>query len=242
MRWSACELHRCKRCGGKQHETKFCHDDPSPPGRFSAAKSHSQSQTVMSRSTACMGPHCGARKKGNVFYFARTRGWARNLFIAHSEATLVRETLRSEPALTGSEPAQCISAQCFCLTHFLQANWHLILDQVRDRRWFENVLIRRRIWRGRAWRSRCRDFVRYLSGQFIGRRWRARLAHRRRHFRTWIAGRILLRRLGRLEPQRGPIREKLTMTGSNPSRNLGRTELSSDRHGSADVVSFRSSV
>jgi hypothetical protein len=133
MRGCACQL-RCRKCRrGKQHETKFCHDDPSPPGRFSAAKSHSQSQTVMSRSTACMGPHCGARKKGNVFYFARTRGWARNLFIAHSEATLVRETLRSEPALTGSEPAQCISAQCFCLTHFLQANWHPGQALVRKR-------------------------------------------------------------------------------------------------------------
>jgi hypothetical protein len=27
-------LHRCKRSGGKQHETKFCHDDLVPGKRF----------------------------------------------------------------------------------------------------------------------------------------------------------------------------------------------------------------
>ena len=52
----------------------------------------------------------------------------------------------------------------------------------------------------------------------------------------------------RCSPRRGRpdqeavIREKLTMTGSNLPRKLGRTDLSSDRHGSVDVVSFRSSV
>ncbi len=80
---------------------RFCHDDPSPPGRFSAAKSHSQNRTVMSRSTACMGPHCGARKREMFFILLAQGVGRRNLFIAHSEATLVRETLRSEPALDG---------------------------------------------------------------------------------------------------------------------------------------------
>jgi hypothetical protein len=32
MRGAACQLHcRQSRCG-KQHETKFCHDGPNPPG------------------------------------------------------------------------------------------------------------------------------------------------------------------------------------------------------------------
>jgi hypothetical protein len=70
MRGAACQLHcRQSRCG-KQHETKFCHDGPNPPGRFSAMEPKSRWTDQLT----VMGPHCGTHKNRNSFYFEHARG------------------------------------------------------------------------------------------------------------------------------------------------------------------------
>jgi len=63
IRCQGCELHRRQGRRGKQHETKFCHDGPNPPGR-SFEKPHGG----WTDQQPAMGPHCGTCKSGTAFY------------------------------------------------------------------------------------------------------------------------------------------------------------------------------
>jgi hypothetical protein len=60
VRWSGRKLHRRKSRSGKQHETKFCHDDLGPRKCLATTRGD---QRITVR------PHCGGLQKRICFYF-----------------------------------------------------------------------------------------------------------------------------------------------------------------------------
>lgn len=108
MRCQGCKLHRRQSRRGKQHETKFCHDGPNPPGRSSEKPNGGWTDQQ-----PAMGPDCGAYKSGNAFYFVHTSGCMRNLFIARSAAILVRAWAQSNLSRDSESSALAIPVTAF---------------------------------------------------------------------------------------------------------------------------------
>jgi len=77
MRWSACELHRRQSGGGKQYQTKFGHDDPSPwrsLGKNRGSSLGNRRSPCRTGEQICdqrisVRPDCGGLQRLACFYF-----------------------------------------------------------------------------------------------------------------------------------------------------------------------------
>jgi hypothetical protein len=70
MRWRASKLHRRQSGGGKQQQTKFCHDGLGPPEKFSTkVLGNKVCQQDYSDQQTSVGPDCGGLQRRVRIYF-----------------------------------------------------------------------------------------------------------------------------------------------------------------------------